>query len=229
MVAADDEVETTDDEADYYEPPHITRRRQQPPATRAPTGEWEKVSDPDAPRVSEGLEPEDPEEELKPLVFFVRVTADAKNKQSLCKISLPRSWTSATVGRLVELLARRAGVAAWNCHLTTLGRGDLAVTLPVHAAIARRETVELATGPPRVSPQAMEAQGRRRTFWVWGRRVDGHVAPMPVRHPGLGRHSVSRLALGDEHVAVVTTTGLVLTYANWGLNPGLALPLAAAR
>ena len=39
--------------------------------------------------------------------------------------------------------------------------------------------------------------------------------PRPCRQPGLGRHEIHKLALGDEHVLALTAVGLVLA---WGRN-----------
>lgn len=221
-VSPTEEVVTTDDEDDVHNDTlhrhHLAAGAAAVAATRAPemlrpTGSFETLHNPDEPRIDEAL-PSPRNLAAVPLSFFVRISADPKQRHKLCKITLPASWASATVGRVVELLAKRASLPSWDCHLSAR-RGDLGNSLLVHAAIARRETVELAAGPPCVAPAVAEAARTRRTCWLWGRGIDGVVEPVPRRHPLLGVHSVLRLGLGDEHVCVVTTTGLALT---WGFN-----------
>ena len=91
-------------------------------------------------------------------------------------------------------------------------RGPLGHGLAITAALVRREIVELARGPP---PLSSERARNRRSMWVWGRLVDGSLHSSPCRQIGLGRHEVSKLALGDEHVLALTAVGLVLS---WGRN-----------
>lgn len=216
------EVETDSDEAEDVPP--VTQQLRRPAAREAgrPTadstapgldsGEWAVLHTPDEPTIRDDVLPS-PKLVVRPLTFYVRVSADPTQRRTLCKITLPRSWGSATVGRLVEHLARRAALPEWDCHLTC-GRGDIANALPCGAAIARKETVELARGPPRVAPNATSA-GQRRSLWAWGRMADGSVEAQPRPHGGLGAHSIVQVALGDEHVAAATSVGLLLT---WGRN-----------
>ena len=180
-------------------------------------GDWETVYDPDAPMV-EDVTTTQPRE--KPFRFYVRANAfylraNEKNYKArqLCKITLPHSWSAATIGRLVELLAKKADppLPAWDCHLIGQ-RGPLGHGLAITAALVRREIVELARGPP---PLSSERARNRRSMWVWGRLVDGSLHSSPCRQIGLGRHEVSKLALGDEHVLALTAVGLVLS---WGRN-----------
>ena len=196
-----EEVVTTDDEEDDY----VAR----PPtyAPPAPSGDWEKVYDPNEPIIADEMLAQASQ---KPLWFYVRTSADQKHR--LCRITIPRSWATATVGRLVELLAKRAGLPQWDCHLDG-PRGPLGNGVPLAASLVRKETVELARGPPPIS--AERAQNDSRSLWVWGRLVDGTLQPRPCRQPGLGRHEIHKLALGDEHVLALTAVGLVLA---WGRN-----------
>ena len=202
-----EEVVTTDDEEDEYiaRPPTYTPSAPPPPRK----GAFETVHDPDDPIITDETIAEILQ---KPLCFFVRTTADDDASHRLCRITIPRSWATATVGRLVELLAKRAGLPGWDCHLHG-PRGPVGNGLPLAAALVRKETVELQRGPPPVA--AERARNDRRSLWVWGRCVDGALHPRPIRQPGLGRHEIHRLGLGDEHVLALTAVGLVLT---WGRN-----------
>ena len=148
--------------------------------------------------------------DMRPFVFFVKFSgADAARR--LHRITLPRSWAKATIGKLTDMLASRSAVPSWDCHLV-VARGPLDSSLPIAAAIVHKETAELVRGPA----PALGTHDRMRHFlWVWGRTVDGHLCPTPRRQPGLGSHSIRAVAMGDEHVACVTSVGLVLT---WGHN-----------
>lgn len=202
-----DEVVTTDDEADADDD-MIRTVRPRTAETPLPTrGEYEKIHDPDEPIIMDDATTE--EVAQKPLLFYVRTTADANNQ--LCRITLPKSWAKATVSRLVDMLAKRAAVPHWDCHLVS-ARGPVGNGLPLSAALVRREIVELARGPP---PIAAERARTRRSLWMWGRCVDGTVHTAPCRQMGLHQHEITRLALGDEHVLAATSVGLCLT---WGRN-----------
>ena len=202
-----DEVLTSDDEEDFEAPrspsPPDEAHRSQP----LPSGAWETVHDPDSPTITEAAAA--PPAACRPLCFYVRTTSAAK-KSELCRITLPRSWASATVGRLVDLLAARAGLPEWDCHLAG-PRGPLGNGIPLAAALVARETVDLARGP---SPLPPDLSRNRRTLWMWGRHVDGSIHPRPSRQP-TGEHRIHRLALGEEHVLALTSVGLVLA---WGRN-----------
>ena len=47
-------------------------------------------------------------------------------------------------------------------------------------------------------------------YLVWGRKVDGDLYPRPRKQPFLGAHSILKASIGDEHVAVVTATAILL-------------------
>ena len=166
-----------------------------------PDREWTQLAGPNTPpRVEIDT---DVKVRVAPLSFFVR--ADA-----LWKIKLPRAWANARVSRLVELLAVRAGVSPWDCHLVGC-RGALPADEAIFAEVTKGSTLHMQRGPaPNIGTPTS-----REVLWIWGRCVDGTLCPTPTRQPGVGAHRVVRVAMGAEHVAALTRAGLVLS---WGQN-----------
>jgi len=144
---------------------------------------------------------------LRPCRLFVRNTVDG----TCVHVTLPTSWETAPVGRLLAMLARRWDLPAWDVHLETV-RSVLANEQLLYAAIVPRETLLLKHGP---APGWRGDPSTRSQLWVWGRRVDGCISLTPERQPGLFAHRVQQVALGAEHALVVTRDGLALT---WGRN-----------
>ena len=107
--------------------------------------------------------------------FYFPCTSTADSVAAkLHKITLPTSWQSSTVGRLVDLLTARFGMPAWDAHLEC-PRGALSNAHLVQAAIVRKERLSLARGPP---PQAHQRDKSRTSFWLWGRAVGGEMYPI---------------------------------------------------
>jgi hypothetical protein len=101
--------------------------------------------------------------DMRPFVFFVKFSgADAARR--LHRITLPRSWAKATIGKLTDMLASRSAVPSWDCHLVVT-RGPLHSSLPIAAAIVHKETAELVRGPA----PALGTHDRMRHF-LWGGR-----------------------------------------------------------
>ena len=73
-------------------------------------------------------------------------------------------------------------------------RGPLSNEAVVQACIIPRETTRLEHGPP----PAHASRPERRGLWVWGRQLDGTVSEGPGRQPGIGPHTVARIAVGAE-------------------------------
>ncbi len=172
--------------------------------------QWSVVHDPDSPLIEE--EVLERPRLARPFSFYVYAPSRG-GVQRLSKVTLPRSWVLATVGQLVKLLASRAGLAEWDCHVET-PRGALPSELLACAAIVRRERVTLCAGPP-PSTYGAASPRARRALWVWGRCVDGTLLAAPRRQPGIGAHQVLKVSLGDEHALALTSNGLVLS---WGRN-----------
>ena len=116
------------------------------------------------------------------------------------------------MSRLACLIAQREGLPAWDVHLAS-ARGPLQAHRALLSCVLFRETLFLRRGPPSSDEVGID-DGARTTLWVFGRRVCGQVSP-PVPQPGLTLHDVRSVALGAEHVLVVTRTGLALA---WGGN-----------
>ena len=225
VMSSDDDVYMDDDDEDEddghyameFDDSELSRvassGRRRFPARQPPhSGDWERVHDPDAPRVEDGvLQADDTMLRRRPFYFFLHASTADSVAAKLHKITLPTSWQSSTVGRLVDLLTARFGMPAWDAHLEC-PRGALSNAHLVQAAIVRKERLSLARGPP---PQAHERDKSRTSFWLWGRAVGGEMYPNPTRQPGLGCHQVRRVSLGDEHVVIATAVGLALS---WGFN-----------
>ena len=133
-----------------------------------------------------------------------------RDGSQLLSIELPAAWCDSTVGRLQAYIAAKRGLEGWACHLVT-PRGPPDALLLVRAAIVRGEEVLLARGP---SPRHEAEPTTRCTLWVWGRAADGALS-VPTAAAHLWPHRISAVALGTEHVLVVTDAGLVLA---WGSN-----------
>ena len=141
-VMANEEVETTTDEDEEYQPtpsyarrtPSSPRSSHAPPPPPTP-GEWERVHEPDEPR----LEPDqlqEPVGEWKTFWFYLQLATSDERGRRLHKITLPRSWITASVGRLVLTSSH---VAALSPPGT---RGPLDNVWTVCAALVRKETAE---------------------------------------------------------------------------------------
>ncbi len=133
-----------------------------------------------------------------------------RDGSQLLSIKLPAAWCASTVGRLQAFIAAKRGLEGWACHLVT-SRGPADELLLVRAAIVRGEEVLLARGP---SPRHGAEPTSRCTLWMWGRAVGGASPSVPTALH-LWPHRISGVALGTEHVLVVTGEGLVLA---WGSN-----------
>ncbi|KAL1495793.1 hypothetical protein AB1Y20_016654 [Prymnesium parvum] len=189
------------------------------PLPPAPTGAWSTVvagrgaSQPTAASLRAALLPQDNSAPTprRPFAFYVRAAPSAGGLP-LCKVTLPASWSAASVGRLVELLARQRQLPSWDVRLRS-PRGVLPNCLPLRAAVVRAETALLERGPA----PALEVppEGALRTsLWGWGRGVDGVIRTTPTRVP-TALHTVRRISLGVEHALALTASGLVLS---WGEN-----------
>lgn len=123
------------------------------------------------------------------------------------RVSLPRAprWERARAGELLELLRARAlaGDARSphsSTHLAT-PRGPIGNHEPLHAHVCAGDELSLCDGEP--------PHGESASLWMWG---FGH--PL-AKVAALGGVDVRAVALGSSHAAVLTGSGLILT---WGAN-----------
>lgn len=141
------------------------------------------------------------------LTFTVSVDGPADARLRRFRVSLPRApkWERARTGQLLELLITRAlacdaSAPRSSAHLATM-RGPIGNDEPLRAHVCTGDEVRLCEGEA--------PRGESTSLWMWGE--GGQLGKVSA----LSGVNVTAIALGSSHAAVLTGSGLVLT---WGAN-----------
>ena len=73
----------------------------------------------DADSLRAAIMPQSPPKRRK-FLFYLRASPSGTGlgNSALCKVTLPPSWADATVGHLLDLVARQRQLPAWDVHLS---------------------------------------------------------------------------------------------------------------